>query len=152
MITQGIVDSTQWLDDLEGHQHITFGDLDLFEKILIGSERYITTYQKRAADITNDGSIDSYDMNIIQMILGEPLTEYYDLNEVDDEQVQAGGIGDINLDGIVNINDIIILIQYIVGAVEELSPEATFEADIVQDGYLNVSDIIGLVNNIINPN
>ena len=55
----------------------------------------------------------------------------------------CSGSGDINLDGIINVLDIIALVSII------LEGGYNFEGDIIQDGFLNVQDIIALVNVIL---
>ena len=52
-------------------------------------------------------------------------------------------LGDINDDGLVNVQDIVLIVSYILGA---LSNE---EADLNQDGLINVIDVIQLVNIVL---
>ena len=146
-----IIGSNEWNDVFQGYNHITFDDLDLYEKMLIGSERYVTTYQKRAADITSDGSVDSYDMNIIQMILGEPLTTYFDYAEFTEEEgldLPFVLTGDVNNDGFVNVTDIVLIVNYVMS--DALPTDADLLAmDFIADGILNIIDIVALVNIIL---
>ena len=146
-----IIGSNEWNDVFQGYNHITFDDLDLYEKMLIGSERYVTTYQKRAADITSDGSVDSYDMNIIQMILGEPLTTYFDYAEFTEEEgldLPFVLTGDVNNDGFVNVTDIVSIVNYVMSDV--LPTDADLLAmDFNANSIINVIDIVALVNIIL---
>ena len=114
--------------------------------MLIGSERYVTTYQKRAADITSDGSVDSYDMNIIQMILGEPLTIYYAEFNLPFVEVNLALSGDANNDGFVNVTDIVSIVSYIMSGTTDIDLLAI---DLNADGIINVVDIVALVNIIL---
>jgi len=60
-----------------------------------------------------------------------------------------GEVGDINNDDLINILDIVILINFILGIDEPENQE--FElSDLNQDNILNVLDIVLLVNLILN--
>ena len=54
-------------------------------------------------------------------------------------------LGDVNLDGSLNILDIVIIANIILGAAENVP-----EADVNQDGQLNILDIVTLANMILN--
>jgi len=56
--------------------------------------------------------------------------------------------GDMNQDGMVNINDIIIIVNIILGN-SDFSSEELIIADVVVDGLVNVEDIVYLVNIIL---
>ena len=53
-------------------------------------------------------------------------------------------LGDINLDGVLNVLDVVLLVNMIVGSVEENSA-----GDINDDGLYNVLDVVQLVNIIV---
>ena len=61
--------------------------------------------------------------------------------------------GDINLDGVVDILDVVRVVNYVLADVEESAPalfeEQLHQADITQDGAINVLDIVTLVNVIL---
>ena len=57
-------------------------------------------------------------------------------------------MGDINEDGLINITDVVVLVNYIVGNMN-LNNNQLNLADTNQDGLINVIDIIQLVNTII---
>ena len=57
-------------------------------------------------------------------------------------------IGDINNDEVINILDVILLINFIIG-VSEPSNNDIISSDLNQDGILNVLDIVILVNIIL---
>ena len=52
--------------------------------------------------------------------------------------------GDVNADGVLNILDIVIIANIILGTAEDVP-----EADVNQDGELNILDIVTLVNIIL---
>ncbi len=59
--------------------------------------------------------------------------------------IQGGGVtGDINDDDIVNILDIILLVNVVLGL-----SDSTSSCDINEDGILNILDIVGLVNIVL---
>ena len=56
--------------------------------------------------------------------------------------------GDINLDSIINVLDIVLTVSLIIDG--EISEECSQEAaDLNQDGIINILDIVALVNIII---
>ena len=57
-------------------------------------------------------------------------------------------IGDINNDEVINILDVILLINFIIGTSEPSSNDI-ISSDLNQDGILNVLDIVILVNIIL---
>ena len=56
--------------------------------------------------------------------------------------------GDVNLDGQINITDIVHLVQNILGWVE-LEGQSFENADVNDDGLVNISDVVGIVNIIL---
>ena len=58
------------------------------------------------------------------------------------------GSGDVNVDGIINILDIIMMVAYVVGEAE-LSEEQIAIGDLNGDGGINIQDIVALVNRIL---
>ena len=78
-----------------------------------------------------------------------PTTEFTLIWGEDDEETDTTIIGgDVNLDGFINVVDIIALINHILG-VAVLNEEMLLEADISEDGYVNVTDIVQIVNKIL---
>jgi len=77
--------------------------------------------------------------------------DYFDVAgpfEVLDLNLEA--IGDINNDSITNIQDIIMLVQYVLGN-NSLSSDQIIIADTNEDSALNVMDIVFLVDYVLNP-
>tara|TARA_R110001592_G_scaffold101653_1_gene287574 strand:- start:346 stop:1536 length:1191 start_codon:yes stop_codon:yes gene_type:complete len=64
----------------------------------------------------------------------------------------SDGSGDVNGDGIVNIQDIVIMIEYILNTNIGVIPNQSIFiriADINNDGGVNILDVIALINNIL---
>ena len=121
-------------EDVYANGHLTLGDLDILENLVNGVDiSKITTSQKLSADISNEGSIDQQDLNMLQIALDSFV------------------LGDFNGDGFVNILDIITIVEYIIGhntsSGEPLSYDAIF--DINESGAIDIVDIINLVNQIL---
>ena len=55
--------------------------------------------------------------------------------------------GDVNFDGELNVTDIILMVNFVLG--EEPTEEEFLTADITQDGTLNILDVIQVVTEII---
>ena len=66
-------------------------------------------------------------------------------------EVTAAAIGDLTLDGVINITDVVALVQIILGQnpTPEGGSEAFSIADFNGDGTLNILDLIGQINTII---
>ena len=104
--------------------------------------------------LPNDGSPYPRDFIVDQ----EGILQYAN-NEIDTEWMiwvlnelmgnNQGVLGDINLDGSVNILDAVILVNFVLGFQTPLESEFT-SSDINSDGILNVLDIVQLVNIILN--
>ena len=58
--------------------------------------------------------------------------------------------GDVNFDGVLNINDIVLMVGFILG--EEPTEEQELTADMNQDGILNILDVIQVVSEILGTN
>ena len=57
-------------------------------------------------------------------------------------------LGDVNLDGVLNVLDIVTLVNYITGGAE-LSEDALEAGDINEDNDINVLDIVSIINEIL---
>ena len=68
--------------------------------------------------------------------IGEPETEF--IPEL---------YGDVNFDGQLNINDIVLIVNFVLG--ELPTEEQSITADINQDGTLNILDVINTVSDIL---
>ena len=58
-------------------------------------------------------------------------------------------LGDVNFDGIINVMDIIILIDFILDW-SEPTEQQYFLSDIYPDGELNIMDVVMLVDMVLN--
>tara|TARA_Y100000593_G_C4319806_1_gene343146 strand:- start:412 stop:1524 length:1113 start_codon:yes stop_codon:yes gene_type:complete len=65
--------------------------------------------------------------------------------------VVEGLVGDTNLDGVVNVVDIVQIVNHVLGS-NNLVGQALQNADVNSDGTVNVVDIVNLVNSILGPN
>jgi len=64
------------------------------------------------------------------------------------EEASSIILGDANLDNILNINDILTIVDHILG--RNPQPFGSYNADINQDNQINILDIIGILNIILN--
>ena len=55
--------------------------------------------------------------------------------------------GDVNFDGSININDIVIMVSFVLGGTP--AEEQFITGDMNQDGLLNIVDIILIVNEVL---
>ena len=55
--------------------------------------------------------------------------------------------GDVNFDGTIDITDIVLVINFILGG--EPTEEQELIADITQDGVVNILDVIQIVNEVL---
>ena len=74
-----------------------------------------------------------------------PMAGYYDFSVV---ATQLAEDGDVNLDDSINIQDIVLIINYILGSMEFDSTQLSL-ADLNNDSYVNIQDIILLINIIL---
>ncbi len=80
--------------------------------------------------------------NLVVIVSGSNITGDLEYNIVSEQN------GDVNLDGQINIQDVIISVNITLG-IYEPSTEQFEMADINNDGIVNVLDIIQLVNIIL---
>ena len=59
-------------------------------------------------------------------------------------------IGDVNMDGEINMGDVVELIDYVIGSNPEAINFDKVAADLNQDGYINVADIVELIDILLN--
>ena len=59
--------------------------------------------------------------------------------------------GDVNLDGLLNVLDIVTLVDYILGG-SSLSEQQLISSDFNNDNLINILDVVGLVNQILGGN
>lgn len=149
-ITSGCADiyhsglDCQWLDitGMEDGEYIlrviTNPDANLFE----------INYQNNAATAAM-----RIEQNQIELIGAQELEEILadcceDLNENGICDAEEYSPGDVNMDGTVNVSDIVIIVGYILGT-QELTDTQLFIADLNNDGEINVGDIVAIVAGIL---
>ena len=69
--------------------------------------------------------------------------------KLDVSAITTGVSGDVTGDGLVDVNDFIAAVNFILGLSTPTNAQST-AADVNQDGVLNVNDVIGLINIILN--
>ena len=154
------------LGNFNPNGHFTLEDVSYFEQIVTPElieggidVNYMTSYQKRNANLNNDDSIDQYDLNeIITLfsIIGNPGNDYegggFSSDTGDDGTTDSQDVtfGDINNDGVVNVVDIVAMVAYILGNSQWSSDSVEFLAsDLNEDGIVNVVDIVAVVADIL---
>tara|TARA_B100001142_G_scaffold268818_1_gene274156 strand:+ start:1313 stop:1633 length:321 start_codon:yes stop_codon:yes gene_type:complete len=104
----------------------------------------------------NDGSPYPRDF-----IIGQDGTIEYANNEIDtdwmisiiEDLLGTSNImpGDINFDEIINILDIVMLVNIILGTNQNIDNNTTTAADLNQDGFINILDVVLTVNVVLSP-
>lgn len=59
--------------------------------------------------------------------------------------------GDINFDDIINVLDIVMLVNIILGANQNIDDNTSYAADLNQDGFIDILDVVLTVNIVLNP-
>lgn len=108
-------------------------DIKLLNKYL-KKQVNLTTVQLNVADFNGNGIIDINDLNELQSYLNDSTSS-------------TNVVGDINLDGTVDSNDVIILSKYVDGEIK-LNQEQLKYADIDSDGVIGENDIEQLAHKI----
>jgi len=75
-----------------------------------------------------------------------PMAGYYDFSVI---ATQLSEDGDVNMDDSVNVQDVVMIINYILGQID-LDPNQQSLADLNDDGAINIQDVILVVNIILN--
>ena len=75
-------------------------------------------------------------------------SEYFDIaGPVDLEDLNAVPQGDINYDGILNIQDLILMIQYIIGNIND--PDWLDDGDVNNDSIVDILDMVIAINTVL---
>lgn len=119
--------------DINLDGNIDSQDIKLLNKYL-KKQVNLTTVQLNVADFNGNGIIDINDLNELQFY----LNDYTNSTNV---------IGDINLDGTVDSNDVIMLNKYVIGEIK-LTKEQLKYADIDTNGVIDATDIEQLARKI----
>ena len=88
-------------------------------------------------------------MNILKH--GDCLKELPNLEDksVDLIVIDPTLLGDVNLDGAINVLDIVSTVNYVMGNID-LEEQGAGNADMNQDGIVDVLDIVSLVDEVMN--
>ena len=74
--------------------------------------------------------------------------EYFDIaGPIELEDLNAIPKGDINYDGILNIQDLILIIQYIIGNIE--NPDWLDDGDVNNDSIVDILDMVIAINTVL---
>ena len=65
-----------------------------------------------------------------------------------EEDFEVELYGDVNFDGYLNVNDIVLIVNYVLNTTIP-TEEEELTADINQDGIINILDVIGVVSEIL---
>ena len=109
--------------------NVVIEDLQELEDFLIGDNKYYTSEQKRVSDVHEDGHIDQYDYDLLNMMF-----------------IAHSGL-DFNEDDSVDVADIGALVSATLE--EELTDEQIEMFDVNNDGIVNVIDIVAVINQIL---
>ena len=60
-------------------------------------------------------------------------------------------LGDINFDEIINVLDIVLLVNIILGTNQNIDDDTSYAADLNQDGFIDILDVVLTVNIVLNP-
>ena len=75
------------------------------------------------------------------------LTWFFDYIGEPEEEFIPDLYGDVNFDGSLNINDIVIMVNFVLGG--NPTEEQFITGDMNQDGIINIVDIILIVNEVL---
>ena len=135
--------------------NLTLYDYNILYDIILNEEdpvnKYITSEQKRVSDLTSNGNISLNDLNMLGQFLGiEAIvdSEEYTSNEDETDEDLTSLLGDINNDGTVNVVDVVMLVNFILGETTGTSEQEDV-ADYNEDGTVNVVDIVNIVHEIL---
>jgi hypothetical protein len=95
----------------------------------------------------NDGEVQYYiqAIDLTGRFETLPMAGYFRFDTIGGTPTQSG---DVNMDGQINVLDIVVTVNYVLG-LDTLTEYQTSLADINSDGTVNILDIISIVNIII---
>ena len=144
---------------------------NVFQTILDDSENYLFTDMEIAQGSNSDWSYPNWPSHLDHILITNELFDMFDhvetiridyfmdggFNEYDQYisdhrpvalkiSTNVNSLGDINLDGEINIADVVLVIGIILDVDNEYNPIA----DLNEDGIINIVDVVQLVNVILN--
>ena len=141
-----------WLNgnQLTGEIPESMGNLLSLELLYLSDNQFIGTIPESLCSLNIDwGGANSWGVeyfNIQNNQICPPYPDCMDLEIIGEQDTTFcfDNVGDVNDDGVLNILDIIIIANIILGTNENVP-----EADVNQDGELNILDIVTLANIIL---
>ncbi len=131
----------------------------VIDNVLITDSEYgdnvtISPYINRGNIIKTDESEENIDNENIELIFGiriihennESLLQ--ELNFRHTILASEYELGDVNRDNVINVQDVVMLVQYIL-TLQEFDQEQERLADITEDGVINILDVVNLVQGIL---
>ena len=115
-----------------------------------GNETYrlITGITNKYYDVTNLIDEGTYTYKVKAVYTNNTESNWSNVEEVTLFENTSSIKGDVNMDGEVNVNDVTVLINYILG--KNPSPFDSVAADVNEDTAINVNDVTALINLILN--
>ncbi|HIA28494.1 MAG TPA: hypothetical protein EYN79_10370 [Planctomycetes bacterium] len=119
--------------DINMNKEIDKGDLELLQDYLSGTSGQVAPLA--LYDVNSDLNIDVVDITALAQLL---------FGSGDDDATDDILVGDLNLDGVINEKDLILLGEYIFGVAKIAAPKEA--ADFDGNGVINLKDLQALVD------
>lgn len=150
VINENITLYAKWETDINITSDVF--DIDLNNKI-ISDINLNTTFDELVNQIvTNDFNITFLDNNKNELNGNEKIKTGYIVRFGDDVEYRLSVLGDVNGDGIKNINDVIKVAKYLTNNNELEKLEYINAADVNSDKKVNINDVIKLAKSLIVEN
>ncbi|MBQ6064055.1 MAG: leucine-rich repeat protein [Prevotella sp.] len=154
-VTLSRFDKTERLDQSFQFAYNNVGD-NTYQVMLFNTNRKLITGNDgelftMTLDVNEDMAVGVY-----EIVMSEVTASDFDLNETVMADchtlihIEDFLMGDVNLDGRVNITDVMAVVNYILGY--EMPVFSRKAADLKADGKINVTDVLGIVNIILTGN
>jgi len=110
-----------------------------------------TLYQWHLEDPASQLEIDrTWEIAVYQNNLPNPfILDYTLVNRAYFYSTPNSNVGDINLDSLINVVDVVLLVNYILG-IDSLSEDSIQQADLDNNNIINIVDVVALINLILN--
>ena len=139
-----------WLsgNQLSGEIPESMGDLGNLELLYLSDNQFSGSIPESLCSLTIDwGGANNWGVEYFNIWGNEICPPYPSCMDADiiGDQTCSTILGDVNDDGALNILDIVIIANIILGSAENVP-----DADVNQDGEVNILDIVALANMILN--
>ena len=143
---------TRMVDFTEGSGNWNWEDANILNNFIEDRVSYMTTEQIRVANIIPGSGdvVDNADLSALLSYLGYTSAEQNtedDTQETQDNLYHEGEMGDINTDDFVNVVDVVLMVNFILGG--NTTEQMMELGDLNGDGVVDVSDIVILVGMIL---